>query len=230
MLTRMIAISATSGEVSHGIGLSMIPSCSSDEVEDPAVLLQDGPPRRAADDQRDQPGQQEQRPEHSVEREVLVEEQGEQHPEHELADDRTYGEQRGVGERLAEHVVGYDGQVVLQADPGCLPGEECPERVLLEAHGQVLDHRVAEQRDDGQEGRHHEEDLVHLLPAPTPLAVGRRWRAGGGGGLGRCVGQHVRIRHGRLLSLAELRISWRRPWPSLRPESAWPVRTSCMPV
>ena len=48
--------------------------------------------------------------------------------------------------RLAEQSSVTTVDVVLQADPGRLAGEERPERVLLEAHHQVLDHRVAEQR------------------------------------------------------------------------------------
>ena len=104
MFTRMTAISATLARVSHGIGVSMIPRFSSVTLIMPlscsridrqvALPTISGISQGSRSSARSTP----------FSGKVLVEEQGQQHPDHELPDDRADREQRGVDQRLAEEL------------------------------------------------------------------------------------------------------------------------------
>jgi hypothetical protein len=71
----------------------------------------------------------------------LWKEQCHQHADYELADDRPDGEQRCVDQGLGEQLVGHHGDVVLKPHPRSLAVDERPQRVVLEAHQQVLHDR-----------------------------------------------------------------------------------------
>src|SRR5690606_7660168 len=153
---------------------------SEEAIEDAAVLVEDRPPRRACDDERKQPWQEQERTHHARERELLLEEDREAEPDRELARKGSEGEERSVDDRRSEQGARDGLDVVAEADPRGFAREERLGRVVLQAHRQVLDDGIAEEEDDVDRGRYDEHDLRDVVTTDPRRARAARGERGHG--------------------------------------------------
>ena len=126
--------------------------------------------------------------------------------------------------------VGHHRRVVRQPDPRGLAGEERPERVVLEAHDQVLDHRVAEEQRRWSDQPGPRTGPWQICSRRRPLRRRGRRRSSGA----RCVdggGEHGRRPTCRRLRSLRRPVScWRLALAMASAGEAWPVSASWMPV
>src|SRR3989454_1481737 len=134
-------------------------------VEHPHARIEDPLPGHRAEHRRHDERQQQQRPRHALQLEVLVHHERHAQPAHELEHGGRRGEAEGVPHRLPEDGVVPEVDEVAQADEGGRLGH----RTLDEAQVDAVAERVAEERQQEQQGRREHQPAEDGLPL-QPLA------------------------------------------------------------
>ena len=139
-------------------------------VHDARVAVEHPRPGRRGHQQRQQPGDQEQRPEHAGQAEPPVEEHREGQADRELEGDRDEDEDRGVDQRGRERRAVEDAGVVGEPRERSVAGDEGRDRVAPDAQVDVAVERVRVEGDQVHDDRSDEPPRRRLRPPPRPAA------------------------------------------------------------
>ena len=178
MLAMRIVHRARCGSFSHWIGWSARPTVAEQLVDGSAFGLEQEPEDDPGHDQRQEPGDDDERARERPPREPEAEQQGESKADDELADERPDGELERVDDcRPARGVVEDEAVVV---EPGERRGEVGDRRGRrpLEAQHHVVDDGQGEREEQVRNRRRQEEPARELLLPPRRAAS--RGRGGGG--------------------------------------------------
>src|ERR671936_1509381 len=147
-------------------------------VDDAVDVVEHPLPHLSGDDGRNRPGNEHHRPHRSTPAEVRVDDEGNDHAEHELEADRDEGELDRRPDRGSEDAVVPELSVVVKADPlrRLDPGQELLVReAVVDRLAQWIDRHKADDRERRQEHQPAETGLAPLQASPAASTRDGGW-------------------------------------------------------